>query len=758
MLLVVWVLGASSAEGQPTGRRRALLVGINDYSASRLGLRSRHPPPPGRDWPNLTGAVNDVGMMAEMLTLLYGFDPSDIVTLTDQAATRTAILQAIERQLVNTAARDDVQFFYFAGHGSQVRNSLSEEPDKLDESLVPADSRIGVPDIRDKELARLFYRIVDRGARLTVLFDNCHSGSGARGLSAGARFRSVKRDPRDVADGATPGLPPEARGAVVLAAAQDFDAAWETRDEQGRHHGAFSWAFLRAMRDALPGEPVMETFLRAQARLRAETPFQEPVISGNPEPRLRPFLGVRTDYQGPRPVIAVEKVRSDGTVVLQGGWANGLSLGSELRVVTEREITARVRVTALQGLGRSEARIETGRALPQAVRSGALMEIVGWAAPPGRPLRVWTPRVSGGVGNISALARRLMAETSRRGVRWVTDPVEVTPMHLLRRRNDDWELLGASGEIERLGSDAGALAAVAKIPAGSSLFVQLPAPAALIDGIAVGPGTDREGVEPVAQPEEADYILVGRFAAHRLEYAWVRPSTRSTDRRKTGLPLRTDWIAENGRDRTLRDSVAELRRAVLALRRIHGWHFLESPPEARSAYRLALRRARDRDVVKDAAVIGDEDYELVLRAAAPLPARVPQRFFYAFVIDGFGKSTLLFPQTGSVENRFPLGLPAPAQINLGTAGSFEIAPPYGVDSYFLLTTDEPLPNPWILQWDGIRTRAPEAPTPLEQLLLLTGSETRSSALITPTTWSIEKVVFESVPPRTSPKMRKRSGS
>src|SRR5438270_752396 len=100
-------------------------------------------------------------------------------------------------------------------------------------------------------------------------------GAPARCLGTGAQPRGVKPDLRDVADGVT--VPrPESRGALVLAAAQDVDTAWETRDAEGKFHGAFSWAWMRSMRDAASGEPAMETFLRAQARMRAETPFQQP--------------------------------------------------------------------------------------------------------------------------------------------------------------------------------------------------------------------------------------------------------------------------------------------------------------------------------------------------------------------------------------------------------------------------------------------------------------------------------------------------
>ncbi len=198
VLIACVLLVAAAVDLHAAERRRALLIGINDYTASHLGKHPIAPPAPGRDWPNLTGAVNDVRILKEMLPLLYGFAPGDIVTIIDQAATRVTILDAIKRQLVEPASKGDVLLFYYAGHGSQVRNSLSDEPDKLDESLVPADSRLGAADIRDKELRALFNQILDRGARLTVMLDNCHSGSGARGLPTGARPRGVKPDLRDV--------------------------------------------------------------------------------------------------------------------------------------------------------------------------------------------------------------------------------------------------------------------------------------------------------------------------------------------------------------------------------------------------------------------------------------------------------------------------------------------------------------------------------------------------------------------------------
>lgn len=703
LLLAACVL-AMAVDAQ-TPRRRALLIGIDDYSASAFAAENR-------GWPDLKGAVNDAGILREMLILVHGFRESDIVTLTNQQATRAAILQTIERHLVAPAAKGDVIFYYYAGHGSQVPNPHSDEPDRLDESIVPADSRAGARDIRDKELRPMFNRILDRGAHLTLLLDHCHSGSGFRGLPTGARPRGIRRA-REVRDATDYGPRPEERGALVLASTQDLDAAWETRGDDGRMHGAFTWAFLRAMRDAADGEPVQETFLRAQARLRAETPYQAPVLLGPPPARLRPFLGTRLARQDGRTIVAVERVDPDGTVVLQGGWAHGLAVGTELAGAGRK---SRIRITAMLGLGRSAARVEAGR-----VASGMLVEVTGWAAPPGRPLRVWAPRTG---MDIEKTARRFR-KASR--ARWLTDPFDAAMTHVLRPRGDGWELLARDGSATHLATEASAIEAVARLGAGRALFAQFP--------IAATIGT-HPGITFVEDPRDADYILAGRSAATRIEYAWVRPLVRADELPASPLPQRTAWLT----------APARLRESLIKLRRIHAWNLLPSPAATRAPYRLALVRNRTRELVRGS-VTGNETYSVALRATQP-PATAEVRYYYAFVIDSHGKSHLVFPASGSVENRFPIRDTAPPEIRLGSAGAFQVIPPYGVDTYFLLSTDEPLPNPSILAWDGVRMPPATRPlTALEELILTTTTGTRASRRLTTSRWSIERVPIESVPPR-----------
>jgi caspase domain-containing protein len=123
--------------------RRALLIGINHYTAPPGSDTAGWVGPSGRALvPNLDGAVNDVASMQDLLRARFGFDPAHMRSLTDSAATRDAIVAAIE-QLIADAQSGDVVVFFYAGHGSQRRNSLSARGTKLDQTIVPVEANSG---------------------------------------------------------------------------------------------------------------------------------------------------------------------------------------------------------------------------------------------------------------------------------------------------------------------------------------------------------------------------------------------------------------------------------------------------------------------------------------------------------------------------------------------------------------------------------------------------------------------------------------
>jgi hypothetical protein len=123
---------------QPTSRKLALLVGINQY--------------PSQD--DLAGCVMDVELQRELLIHRFGFNPSDILTLCDRQATRENIETAFLEHLTQQAKPDDVVVFHFSGYGGQVKMPMTAEGEaiktisiiesatddfRLANSFVPAD-------------------------------------------------------------------------------------------------------------------------------------------------------------------------------------------------------------------------------------------------------------------------------------------------------------------------------------------------------------------------------------------------------------------------------------------------------------------------------------------------------------------------------------------------------------------------------------------------------------------------------------------
>ena len=165
----------SSVLAQNTSRKLALLVGINTYPSPL---------------PSLQGCLTDVELQRELLTYRFGFNPKDILTITDETSlkpTRQSILDAFENHLIEQAKPGDVVVFHYSGHGSRVI-----DPEPIPEfqgrngTMVFYDSRSEhslesgtVLDIMGRTLFLLMYAL--QTENVTVVLDSCHSGGGTRG-------------------------------------------------------------------------------------------------------------------------------------------------------------------------------------------------------------------------------------------------------------------------------------------------------------------------------------------------------------------------------------------------------------------------------------------------------------------------------------------------------------------------------------------------------------------------------------------------
>ena len=121
---------------QPTSRKLALLVGINNYAHQE----------------DLSGCLMDVELQRELLIHRFGFNESDILVLSDRQATRENVETAFLQHLTQQAKADDVVLFHFSGYGGQVKMPLASDGEavarsgedgfRLVNSFVPVDGLI----------------------------------------------------------------------------------------------------------------------------------------------------------------------------------------------------------------------------------------------------------------------------------------------------------------------------------------------------------------------------------------------------------------------------------------------------------------------------------------------------------------------------------------------------------------------------------------------------------------------------------------
>ena len=129
---------------------------------------------------------------------------------------------------------------------------------------------------------------------------------------------------------------------------------------------------------------------------------------------------------------------------------------------------------------------------------------------------------------------------------------------------------------------------------------------------------------------------------------------------------------------------------------------------------------------------GGQLFSLVLRRDSTDRMPISSRWVYVFTIDNHGEGKLLF---GESQNRFPFANSmdrriAPVVIPL-PAEPTQICEPYGVDTFLMVASADPLPVPAsIFNFEPVLRNDP----------------TRDGKKLPATNWSIERIAIRSVPP------------
>jgi hypothetical protein len=158
---------------------KAILLGINGYK-SVSGLR---------------GCENDVHNMQVVLTDVLKFDSSNIKVLLHTEVTKARV-KPLMRWIYQDTQPGDRLLLHFSGHGSYTADLTGDESDQRDELICLYDMDFNNKEsyFIDDEL-RDWTRKLPKGRQLTVVLDNCHSGTGTRKIVPPESTESMVKHP-----------------------------------------------------------------------------------------------------------------------------------------------------------------------------------------------------------------------------------------------------------------------------------------------------------------------------------------------------------------------------------------------------------------------------------------------------------------------------------------------------------------------------------------------------------------------------------
>ena len=772
--------------------QRALLIGINTYQPQ--GTQAAHPAGCiyGRcelgQFENLDGAVNDAQAMADLLTSpKFAFPASQVVLLTNPAAPkprsgvvllpaaqtdRAGILAAMQKYLVDMPQRGDTVVFYDASHGSLRVNSKGTKMTVLvngeyvhaDSTLVPADAYKGGFDVRDREMTHIFNAALDKGIHLTVILDSCHSGGLSRGIGPKYRERTLAFDPRDIGE-APDKLPsgeplpaPTERSdnpALVFSAAQQDQTAKEmpVTDKVTEPHGAFTAALIEALAAMPANTPAAVLYERVRAVLEGNSvSAQEPDLDATAARRKEPLFGGKAADSGKVHAAAL-MTDGEGSVWLDIGRVSGVGIGSEFTAMApnSKGQTVQLRITDQQGIARSATSVIAPAG--SKVAPGEVFELTKWVPAESAPLRVWLWPSNLSEADFLAAAGQIKAA----GVTLVGDPAEEPWTHVLSWDGANWTLQEAGApKPVMLGARLTATVLKGRLPVGAKLWANLPPSRKLAEKLL--PNDPNSAVQNAVDLAGANYALTGVLTADGPAYAWYHKTELAAGPPAAGAalhspgcsatspyPVRSDWVTVSGAT-DVDDSGAKLQKYASLLAKVHGWlELADSPADASTAsyYSLAMVHATDQSPLStDQPARQGDQLKLALLSTDRV---VEKRWVYVLDIDCHGKGNLLYPGDYA-ENQFPNGADTSRQFVLPGARTLRIGPPYGVDTLIMLSTQQPLPDPYVLNFEGVATRgARGANSPLEKLLAQTSGGTRGIGGEVPTNWGIGVTTLHSIP-------------
>ncbi|MEH2384153.1 MAG: caspase family protein [Nostoc sp.] len=341
---ILAVLGVTEAEwltlgnryyqalAEPSPRKLALLIGINQYPQISA----------------LSGCLTDVELQRELLIHRFGFQGSDILTLTEEEASREFIEAAFSDHLSKQAKPGDVVVFHFSGYGSRVK--LETSPETMKNALVPANASKKSQDekivnyILEETLLLLLRSLpTDVTAILDTSYDAPSTvlGLKSRALQESVEAKLAAEELDLLKQLKTQKLPSTP---IVLTATSEPKQSAREGLFSGFSAGLFTYALTQYLWEFTPATTIQVALSHVENSLSKLGSKQQPALLGsqknqhiNLSPNLSPKKG--------------EALNSPPSLVGKGDGGLGFVLASELQ--PENIIGAEGAVTAIEEDGKT---------------------------------------------------------------------------------------------------------------------------------------------------------------------------------------------------------------------------------------------------------------------------------------------------------------------------------------------------------------------------------------------------------------------
>jgi len=219
-------------EQGPHMTSKALLIGIN-YTGTGA---------------QLSGCINDVLNMKDVLTKQYKIPESNILVLKDDdpanMPTYTGIINGLN-WLTNYARAGDTLFLHYSGHGGQVNDGYVDEEDGLDECIYPSD--YGNKGRITDDTIRSIITKIPAGCQLTCVFDSCHSET-----VCDLRYKYIQTDEDTITIKKFADYSDTAGTIIVFSGCEDNRTSADTSEVNSltgtyQNQGAMTYSFIKAL-------------------------------------------------------------------------------------------------------------------------------------------------------------------------------------------------------------------------------------------------------------------------------------------------------------------------------------------------------------------------------------------------------------------------------------------------------------------------------------------------------------------------------